>query len=65
MSSLVPIRFQPFDVDAMAQAEGRVAVIVSPEGKMSPAVRRANRLTRGAVARLIESAGSKRSKRER
>ncbi|MFY2824920.1 leucyl aminopeptidase [Ruegeria sp. MALMAid1280] len=56
MSSLVPIRFQPFDVDVMAQAEGRVAVIVSPEGKMSPAVRRANRLTRGAVARLIESA---------
>ncbi len=56
MSSLVPIRFQPFDVDVMAQAEGRVAVIVPPEGKMSPAVRRANRLTRGAVARLIESA---------
>jgi leucyl aminopeptidase len=55
MSSLVPIRFQPFDVDVMAQAEGRVAVIVSPEGKMSPAVRRANRLTRGAVARLVES----------
>ncbi|WP_170325177.1 leucyl aminopeptidase [Ruegeria arenilitoris] len=56
MSSLVPIRFQPFDVDVMAQAEGRVAVIVPPEGKMSPAVRRANRLTRGAVTRLIESA---------
>ncbi|WP_170399485.1 leucyl aminopeptidase [Ruegeria arenilitoris] len=56
MSSLVPIRFQPFDVDVMAQAEGRVAVIVPPEGKMSPAVRRANRLTRGAVVRLIESA---------
>ncbi len=56
MSSLVSIRFQPFDVDVMAQAEGRVAVIVPPEGKMSPAVRRANRLTRGAVARLIESA---------
>ncbi|WP_170328970.1 leucyl aminopeptidase [Ruegeria arenilitoris] len=56
MSSLVPIRFQPFDVDVMAQAEGRVAVIVPPDGKMSPAVRRANRLTRGAVARLVESA---------
>ncbi|MEW2916481.1 leucyl aminopeptidase [Ruegeria sp. ANG10] len=55
MSSLVPIRFQPFDTDAMAQAEGRVAVIIPSDGKMSPAVRRANRLTRGAVARLVES----------
>ncbi|WP_170572096.1 leucyl aminopeptidase [Ruegeria atlantica] len=55
MSSLVPIRFQPFDADAMAQTEGRVAVIIPSEGKMSPAVRRANRLTRGAVARLVES----------
>ncbi|CUJ88412.1 Cytosol aminopeptidase [Ruegeria denitrificans] len=55
MSSLVPIRFQPFDTDTMAQAEGRVAVIIPTDGKMSPAVRRANRLTRGAVARLVES----------
>lgn len=55
MSSLVPIRFQPFDTDAMAQAEGRVAVIIPSDGKMSPAVRRANRLTRGAVVRLVES----------
>ncbi len=55
MSSLVPIRIQPFDVDAMAEAEGRVAVIIPSDGKMSPAVRRANRLTRGAVARLVES----------
>jgi len=39
----------------MAQAEGRVAVIIPSDGKMSPAVRRANRLTRGAVARLVES----------
>ncbi len=55
MSSLVPIRFEAFDVDAMAQAEGRVAIIIPAEGKMSPAVRRANKLTRGAVARLVES----------
>ncbi|MCA0927269.1 leucyl aminopeptidase [Ruegeria profundi] len=55
MSSLVPIRFQPFDADLMTQAEGRVAIIIPADGKMSPAVRRANRLTRGAVARLVES----------
>ncbi|NOC44451.1 leucyl aminopeptidase [Ruegeria sp. HKCCD7559] len=55
MSSLIPVRFQEFDLDAMAQAEGRVAIIISSDGKMNPAARRANRLTKGAVARLVES----------
>ncbi|WP_281971987.1 leucyl aminopeptidase [Ruegeria faecimaris] len=55
MSSLVPIQFKAFDVDVMAQTKGRVVIIVSDEGKMNPAARRANRLTRGAVARLVES----------
>ncbi|WP_170556925.1 leucyl aminopeptidase [Ruegeria atlantica] len=55
MSSLVPILFQAPDMDAMAQAEGRVAIIIPSDGKMNPAARRANRLTRGAVARLVES----------
>ena len=55
MSSLVSIRFQAFDLEEMAQAEGRVVIIIPAEGKMGPAARRANRLTRGAVARLVES----------
>ncbi len=55
MSSLVPVRFTPVDLDAMAEAEGRVAIIIPDDGKMSPAARRANRLTKGAVARLVES----------
>ncbi len=55
MSSLVPIQFQAFDVDAMAQAEGRVVVVIPADRKLSPAAKRANRLTRGAVARLLES----------
>ncbi|NOE25721.1 leucyl aminopeptidase [Ruegeria sp. HKCCD6157] len=55
MSSLIPVRFQEFDLDAMAQAEGRVAIIIPSDGKMNPAARRANRLTKGAVARLVES----------
>lgn len=55
MSSLVPIRFQDFDVDAMAQAEGRVVIIIPSEGKMGPAARRANRLTKGAIVRLVAS----------
>ncbi len=55
MSSLVPIRFQSMDIDLMASAEGRVAIILTTDGKMNLAARRANRLTRGAVARLVES----------
>ncbi|MEX0328613.1 MAG: leucyl aminopeptidase [Ruegeria sp.] len=55
MSSLVPVRFEPFDLDAIAQASGRVVVIIPTEGKMGPAARRANRLTKGAVARMVES----------
>ncbi|WP_170439008.1 leucyl aminopeptidase [Ruegeria arenilitoris] len=55
MSSLVPIRFQAFELDLMAQAQGRVAILIPADGKMNPAARRANRLTRGAVARLVES----------
>ncbi|HBS48702.1 MAG TPA: leucyl aminopeptidase [Rhodobacteraceae bacterium] len=55
MSHVTPIRFAPTDLDAMAGAEGRVAVLLTPEGKMDPAARRANRLTRGALARLAEA----------
>ena len=55
MSSLIPIRFQVTDLDAIATAEGRVAVVIPPEGKLDQAARRANRLTKGAVARLLES----------
>ncbi|KIC43475.1 aminopeptidase A [Ruegeria sp. ANG-R] len=55
MSSLVPVRFTPFDLDAMAETEGRVAILIPADGKMNPAARRANRLTKGAVARLVES----------
>ncbi len=55
MSSLVPVQFKPFDLDMIAEAEGRVAIIVTDEGKLGPAARRANRLTRGAIARLVES----------
>ena len=55
MSSLVPVRFTPFDLDAMATAKGRVAILIPDDGKMNPAARRANRLTKGAVARLVES----------
>ncbi len=56
MSSPTPIRFAETDLDAIAEGAGRVAVIVPPEGKLDPAARRVNKLTRGALARLVESA---------
>lgn len=55
MSSLTPIKFEETDLDTIATATGRVAVLLTPDGKMDPAVRRANRLTKGAIARLMES----------
>ncbi|WP_171099516.1 leucyl aminopeptidase [Ruegeria sp. HKCCD7255] len=55
MSLLPAVTFQPVDLDLIAKAEGHVAVIVTEDGKMGPAARRANRLTRGAVARLLEN----------
>ena len=65
MNSPIPIRFEATDLDRLATAEGRVAVIVSPEGRMDPAARRANRLSKGALARLLASdrfAGAKNGK---
>lgn len=43
------------DLDAIATAQGRVAVIIPSDGKMSAPARRVNRLTKGALARLVES----------
>ena len=55
MTQLTPITFQPTDLDAIATATGRVAILVTPEGELNPPARRANKLTRGAVARLLDS----------
>lgn len=55
MTELRSVSFAPVDLDALATAEGRVAVVIPPEGTMSPVARRLNRLTKGAVARAVES----------
>ena len=57
MSTTTPITFHPTDLEAIATAVGRVAVIVTTDGKLDQAARRANRLTKGALARLLESDG--------
>ncbi len=62
MRNLIPISFSETDLDAVGSAEGRVAVIVTSDGKMDPGARRANRLTKGAVQRLIDSDGFAKAK---
>lgn len=62
MSSIPTIRFSQLDLSDLATAEGRVSVLVTPEGGLDRAGRRADRLSRGALKRLIESAQFTRAK---
>ncbi|MEL7164393.1 MAG: leucyl aminopeptidase [Pseudomonadota bacterium] len=52
---LTPVTFEATDLDALAGAAGRVAVVVDSDGRMGQAARRVNRLTRGALKRLVEA----------
>ncbi|GHF69783.1 leucyl aminopeptidase [Seohaeicola zhoushanensis] len=56
MTAPTPIRFTATDLDAMASAEGRLAIVVPPDGKLDTVARRVNRLSRGALERLVASA---------
>jgi leucyl aminopeptidase len=55
MTTPVTVDFTETDLDAIATAEGRVAVFVTPDGKLDQAGRRVNRLTKGTLARLIDA----------
>ncbi len=55
MTTPVSVTFHAADIDQIAKAEGRVAVVVTPDGKLDTAARRVNRLTKGALARLAAS----------
>lgn len=46
--------FQDVNIDEIAGFKGRVAILVGAEGRMDTAARRVNRLTKGAVKRVIE-----------
>jgi len=54
MSRVLDFSFAETDIEMIAQATGRVAVIVGEDGKLDRAARRVNRLCRGALARLTE-----------
>ena len=62
MTRLTPLTFSETDLDALAGHEGRIAILVTPEGQLDPAARRINRLTKGAVARLVASAAWEKAK---
>ncbi len=62
MSRLTTVTFAPLDLMSMDTLEGRVVVCVTPDGKLDQGARRANRLTRGAIARLVESKSFEKAK---
>ncbi|SLN11132.1 Cytosol aminopeptidase [Pseudoruegeria aquimaris] len=55
MTPTATIDFKEVELDAIAGAEGGVAVLLGTEGTMDQCARRVNRLTKGALARLAES----------
>ncbi|MBR9841855.1 MAG: leucyl aminopeptidase [Rhodobacteraceae bacterium] len=59
MAKPVSITFTEVETSTIADVEGRVAIIVDPEGRLDVAARRINRLTKGALARLIEAKAEK------
>ena len=57
MTTPVAVNVTELDLNQIATATGRVAIFVTPDGKLDQAARRANRVTRGAVSRLSEGDG--------
>lgn len=55
MTDLRAISFAEVALDGIDETGGRLAVVVSPEGTLSPGARRLNRLTKGALGRAVES----------
>ncbi len=55
MSQPLPIQFQSTDLEALASAIGRIAVLAEAGAPMTPALRRLDRLTKGALARALAS----------
>ena len=55
---VTPIKITAIEtnLDMIETLEGRVCVFVTPDGKLDQAARRANKKSRGALARFVESA---------
>lgn len=55
MTAPAPIRVSEADTDALATAEGAVAVLIGPDGDMNAMAARANELSRGAIERATSA----------
>ncbi|PCJ74736.1 MAG: leucyl aminopeptidase [Rhodobacteraceae bacterium] len=55
MTTPISINFVEADIDTIATLTGKLAVLVSPDGKIDTLARRVNRLSKGAIARFAES----------
>ena len=62
MTSPVSIQFSATDLDVIAAHAGRVVVFAGASGASSPAARRVNRLSKGALDRFLGSAAFERLK---
>jgi leucyl aminopeptidase len=62
MTDLIDLSFAALDRDALGSAEGGLALLVAETGKLGAGARRVNRLTKGAVARAVESAAFEKAK---
>ncbi|GAB1480682.1 leucyl aminopeptidase [Paracoccaceae bacterium] len=57
MTDPVALQFQPLDVEALPSATGRIALLSAGDAPATPAARKLDRLTRGAVKRALASEG--------
>ncbi|WP_370276256.1 leucyl aminopeptidase [Roseovarius indicus] len=55
MTTPAAVTITETDIEQIAEFEGRVAIFVTPDGKLDPGARRANRQTKGAVQRMTEA----------
>ncbi|QHQ34916.1 leucyl aminopeptidase [Algicella marina] len=55
MTTPIAIQTVETDLEAIADTEGKVAVLMTAEGGMDPLARRVNRLTKGALQRFADS----------
>ena len=55
MTTPASTRIIEIDLDALAEVTGRIAVLIGKDGKLDSGARRVNKLTKGALARMIEA----------
>jgi len=62
MTASETIRFVSLESVELAETEGRIAVLVTPEGTLDRSAKTVNRMTKGALLRLTESEDFKKAK---